>query len=308
MLFILAMDAFNRLLDSAGRRGILSKPGFPAVKYQCSLYADDAILFVSATTTEALRVKRLLEIFGNASGLVANLGKCSLSVIAAGEEVAYSIAAVLGCHVAPFPITYLGLPLSSKALPRICLHGLVEKVARKLPVSHGPLMSRSGRLVWIKLVMMAMPIFAMMANSLPAWVKTEIDAICRKFFWTGSDRSVRGKSLVAWPVLTRPLELGGLGIPDLKLLSTALQTRWLWLQRTDEQRVWSGLPVKVAAEVRSFFDASIVIEDGNGKRTLFWLDMMVEWLDDHRAGSIARSNHSQMASSTTGGFMESLVV
>ncbi|WVZ77498.1 hypothetical protein U9M48_025357 [Paspalum notatum var. saurae] len=275
MLFILAMDAFNKLFINAGQRGILTKPGFPAVRYQCSLYADDAILFVSASLTEAARIKRLLEIFGNASGLVTNLNKCSLSTIAADEELTGSIAGVLGCKVTPFPFVYLGLPLSSKALPKICMHGLVEKVAKKLPVSHGPLMSRSGRLVWIKSVLMAMPVFAMMANSLPAWVKDDIDSICRKFLWAGSDRSVRGRCLVAWPAVTRPFDLGGLGVPDLRFSNFALQARWLWLQRTDEQRVWSGLPVKVAAEVRAFFDASVVVQIGNGRRTFFWLD---RWL------------------------------
>ena len=79
------------------------------VRHQCSLYADDAILFFSASTTETARIKRLLEIFGNASGLVANLGKCSLSTIAASDEVTGELAEVLGCRVAPFPVVYLGL-------------------------------------------------------------------------------------------------------------------------------------------------------------------------------------------------------
>ncbi|WVZ83395.1 hypothetical protein U9M48_030553 [Paspalum notatum var. saurae] len=207
MLFILAMDAFNRLLFSAGRRGILSMPGFLAVRHHCSLYADDAILFLSTTTSEASRAKWLLQVFGGASSIVANLGKCSLSTITVDDGVTASIAAILECRVAPFPVVYLGLPLSIRALPKSCLHGLVEKVAKKLPASHGPLMSRSGRLVWINSVLMGMPVFAMMANNLPAWVTAEINAICRKFLWAGSDQSVRGKCLVAWPVVATPLEL-----------------------------------------------------------------------------------------------------
>ena len=86
-------------------------------------------------------------------------------------------------------MVYLGLPLSTKALPKASWHGLVEKVPNKLPVCHGPLMSTSGRLVWIKSVLMALPVFAMMANKLPAWVIAEVDKICRNFLWTGSDQS-----------------------------------------------------------------------------------------------------------------------
>ncbi|KAJ1281361.1 hypothetical protein BS78_04G300500 [Paspalum vaginatum] len=129
-----------------------------------------------------------------------------------------------------------------------------------------------------------MPIFAMMANKLPTWVRKDIDSICKKFLWAGSDSSVRGKCLVAWPVVTKPTDLGGLGVLDLKLLNIALQTRWLWLQRADENRVWSGLPIKVAAEVRAFFEASIFIKIGNGRRTLFWQD---KWLDGEAISTIA---------------------
>jgi len=39
--------------------------------------------------------------------------------------------------------------------------------------------------------------------------------------------------MVAWPTVCRPVELGGLGVTDLRLAGYVLQTRWLWLQRTD---------------------------------------------------------------------------
>lgn len=51
------------------------------------------------------------------------------------------------------------------------------------------------------------------------------DAICRKFFWVGSEADVRGKCMVAWPVVCRPTHLGGLGVRDLKLAGYALQMR-----------------------------------------------------------------------------------
>jgi hypothetical protein len=90
-------------------------------------------------------------------------------------------------------------------------------------------MARNGRLVWIKSVLRAVPIYSMMADSLPPWAAREIDAICIKFLWVGGDASVRGRCMVAWNTACRPTELGGLGIADLKLVGYALQTRWLWL-------------------------------------------------------------------------------
>jgi len=65
-----------------------------------------------------------------------------------------------------------------------------------VPPCHRSLMAISGRLVWIKSVLRAVPIYAMMAENLPSWVRKEIDAIWRKFFWVGSDASIQGKCMV----------------------------------------------------------------------------------------------------------------
>ena len=142
---------------------------------------------------------------------------------------------ILGCQIASFPVKYLGLPLSTTRVPKAQLQGVVNKIADKLPPWQGPLMARSGRLVWIKSVLMAVPTYTLMAEKLPSWVRAEIDSICRRFLWAGKDGSTRGKCMVAWPTVCRPIALGGLGVTDLRLAGYALQTHWLWLQRTDRE-------------------------------------------------------------------------
>jgi hypothetical protein len=90
--------------------------------------------------------------------------------------------------------------------------------------------------------------------------------------------------MVAWKTCYRPTELGGLGISDLRLTGYALQTRWLCLQQTDEQRAWSQLPIRVCPQVQSFFKASTFKVLGNGHRTLFWED---RWIDEQSVSDIA---------------------
>jgi hypothetical protein len=46
---------------------------------------------------------------------------------------------------------------------------------------------------------------------------------------------------VSWGKVCRPLQLGGLGISNLQELCWALKMRWLWLQKTDPGRPWTGL-------------------------------------------------------------------
>lgn len=172
----------HRLFIKATADGVLKRIEPAEVKYQCSIYADDVILFIKPTVQEALVVKEILCIFGQATGLQTNLAKCSITPIFRGDEDMDDIVAILGCQVANFPIRYLGLPLSTRPIPKQHYQAMVEAVARKLPPCHGSLMARSGRLVWIKSVLRAVPIYAMMAENLPPWARVEIDAICKKFF------------------------------------------------------------------------------------------------------------------------------
>ena len=137
-------------------------------------------------------------------------------------------------------------------------------------------MTKSGRLVWIKSVLSAIPIYTIIADGLPPWAIQEINGICHRFLWTGKEGSVRGKCAVAWSVICRPTDLGGLGVPDLRLASIALQARWLWLKKTDDTRAWAQLPIAASKEVSAFFDASTFTMIGNGQTIAFWTDRWIQ--------------------------------
>jgi hypothetical protein len=210
MLFILAMDVLHRLVTKACADGVLQPMETQGVRFQCSLYADDVILFIRPTVQEAIAVKEILTIFGGASGLRTNLNKCSITPIFGAQEALDDIVQILGCQVQQFPLQYLGLPMTTSKIPKAEFQALVESVTRKMPTCHGSLMARSGRLIWIKSVLRAIPIYSMMAENLRAWARNEIDNVCRKFLWAGKDASVRGKCMVAWEACCRPTELGDL--------------------------------------------------------------------------------------------------
>jgi hypothetical protein len=52
MLFILAMDPLQRMLDKATQAGLLNSIGAEPIKFRTSLYADDAALFIHSTTPD----------------------------------------------------------------------------------------------------------------------------------------------------------------------------------------------------------------------------------------------------------------
>ena len=276
MLFIIAMEVFVRLVATATAENLLKPIAVPVIRHHCSLYADEVIMFTYPDVAEARAVKEILRIFGEASGLQTNLAKCSITPIHMPEDILPQLQEVLGCRRADFPITYLGLPLSTKKIPRARIQSTIDVIERRLPSYHGPLMARSGRLIWIKSVLSAIPIYTIIADGLPPWAIDEINSICRRFLWTRKESSVRGKCMVAWPTVCRPTDLEGLGIPDLRLTSIALQARWLWLQKVDQARARSSLPIASSNEVRAFFSASTYTVLGNGRTPAFWTGKWIQ--------------------------------
>lgn len=69
------MEVFNKLFDAAIDAGVITKINLAAICHQCSLYADDVIIFAHPTVREASAIKQVLTIFGDASGLKTNLSK-----------------------------------------------------------------------------------------------------------------------------------------------------------------------------------------------------------------------------------------
>jgi len=60
-------------------------------------------------------------------------------------------------------------------------------------------------------------------------------------------------ALLAWPKVCHPVELGGLGISNVQNLNWALRMRWIWLQKTEANQLWSVFTIQVHDCVQVFF-------------------------------------------------------
>jgi hypothetical protein len=52
-------------------------------------------------------------------------------------------------------------------------------------------------------------------------------------------------------------------------MNVALRARWLWLQKTDATKPWSGLDLQVGSDSIALFNASVQVQIGSGASTLF---------------------------------------
>ena len=57
MLFILAFDPLQRILDLASEHGVLTPLPLATAKLRTSLYADDAAIFINPTRNDLQAVK-----------------------------------------------------------------------------------------------------------------------------------------------------------------------------------------------------------------------------------------------------------
>jgi hypothetical protein len=140
--------------------------------------------------------------------------KCQITPIRCSEE---QVVAVQAMH---FPCKYLGVPLLVFALKKADLMPLVDAVAGRLPT-------------WKANTLSAIPIHTSLAVTVSPWIYNAIDRVRLSYVWAGTSTASGGKCMVAWARVTRPVELGGLGILDPTTMGYALRLHWEWLARTD---------------------------------------------------------------------------
>lgn len=68
----------------------------------------------------------------------------------------------------------------------------------KLPGWKASLMNMAGRVTWVRFVLLAIPIYLMIAINLPKWFIKAEDKLRRAFLWKGRDQVNGGSCLVAW--------------------------------------------------------------------------------------------------------------
>jgi hypothetical protein len=119
----------------------------------------------------------------------------------------------------------------------------MDHIAVMLPGWKEQLMSKAVWSVYIQSVMTSRFVYLAMALDLPTWAINAIDMLRKAFLWKGGKEVKGGHCSLAWSKVTRPKELGGLGLFNLKLFGWALRVKWLWLQKLDPGRPWAEFPI-----------------------------------------------------------------
>jgi hypothetical protein len=76
------------------------------------------VIFLSPTTDDFGKIRRILDLFTGASGLVTNVDKCVITPIRCSQPQVDAVRQVFPCRVQDFPTKYLGTPFSLTRIRR----------------------------------------------------------------------------------------------------------------------------------------------------------------------------------------------
>jgi hypothetical protein len=284
LLFDLAIDPLQHLLDIATQRGDLHCLRGQGPRVHTSLYADDAAIFIAPFKEDFVALASILEGFGEVTGLVTNVHKSIAVPIRCANLDLDDIMQSLQIQCANFPIKYLGLTLSHRRIKGIDVQPLIDKAASKLAPWHGKNIMVAGRCTLIKSVITSQAIFHIMPLALPPGTLQAFDKIERAFFWEAADKVSGGQCKVNWKIVCRPKDKGGLGILDLEKIARALRLRWPWLLWKDPSKAWIGSENPCNEADMKFFYAATIITIEDGRTANYWHK---PWLQGRKPKDIA---------------------
>jgi hypothetical protein len=189
LLFIILVDVLQQVIKKFSAQGMLKHPIVTDLTCPVIQYTDDTLILIQGCSSQARLLKEILEVFSTTTGLQINYAKSTFVPINLDDEEQANISNILGCPVATFPQTYLGLPLSDSKLPKWALYPLLHSRDNRVDTLSikGP--TSGGLLTLTKSVLSALPSHFLACMKAPKWFYNEIDKRRRAYFldWSKID-------------------------------------------------------------------------------------------------------------------------
>jgi hypothetical protein len=196
-LFLLVVDVLQQTIKRFSNEGFLLHPIVLDSPCSAIQYKDDTLILIQGCPDQARILKEILDAFSATSGLAINYTKSTFVPLNLDLEEKTPISSILGCPIASFPQTYLGLPFSDSKLPRWALFPLLHSLDGRVDTLSVKGASSGGHLTLTKSVLSALPTHILAYIKAPKWFYKEIDNRRRGYFWTVQASASGGQCKIA---------------------------------------------------------------------------------------------------------------
>lgn len=152
------------------------------------LFVDDVLIFLNGSMGDSMVLQNIFKLFQQATGTIVNEGKSIITTIGCSQH-----ETIYATHCFPFTplhlehgIKYLGFQLKPLGYRIADWTWLIAKVEKRLKICYHKYLSCDGRLVLIKVVIEATPVFWMTLAWIPKGILNRLQSICCRFLWKGN--------------------------------------------------------------------------------------------------------------------------
>jgi hypothetical protein len=233
------VDVLQQIIKCFSREGHLLHPIVDDTPCPVIQHADNTLIFIQGRPDQARLLKEILDTFSASTGLAINYEKSIFVSLNLDLDEQSLISNILGCPIAVFPQTYLGLPLSDSKLPRWTLYPILHSLDNTVDTLSIKGASSGGHLTLTKSILSSIPAHFLACIKAPKWFYKEVDSRRSGYFWTGSSVTTGGHCKIVWDVVCRSTNEGGLNIKNLEIQNICLLLKFIHKLHTLNNCSWA---------------------------------------------------------------------